>query len=351
MSNSKISSGEFSAILFISQISFIGAVSADILGNNYSDSVLAAILSSIVSCVLFLPLFILKDRNVTSDGDNRFQAFLFLIFSAYTAAWDVSSVAYMMRNTVFGQLNSWVFCAVFVAAAIYCAGLGLETIARSSQIVVIVFLISAVMLSAAAVKHVETANIRVPFFSGGNDFALSFGGVFSKFMILPQCYFVIGHLKKDKKKSTFGLKTSVTVLSGGIVTAATVALVMLCLGGYALTQEFPVFTLASFLDLAPLQRLDIFLGIALLTSGLIKTALNVFVIRSCSKLLSEKNEKTCFYISVVILSALSAFTAGQPGLQKKFYSPWIVIISGIVLGALIPQINMSVSKKPERRKK
>lgn len=337
MREAKISSGEFAALLLVSSISFVGTVSGNALGGNYSDAVLAALFSSLVGWILLLPIV-----NFRREAKlNKLVASAYLAFFIYTAAWDISSVAYMMRNTVFNTMDSWLFCLIFLFATVYCAKLGLETIGRSAQIVLIVTAVCGVLMLIAAIKHLEFSNVRIPFFDGSGDFFDTCMRFVSGSMFLPQCYLILESVRSDGKKKL--ILSSAAIVLAGLITSSVIALVMLCIGNFALTQEFPVFTLASYLDLEPLQRLDVFLGIIIITTNLVKTSINVFLIRNCSRILSEKYYNVLLLSACISIIALSSFTSQKPGLQEVFYSPLVVTVLGVILGVLVPSI--STAKK------
>lgn len=347
ITNKTINTGEFSVIVFISSISFLGAVSAETVGNNLVDVALAALLSAIISLLLILPVV---TNKTSSYPRNKGIMMLYLIFFLYSIVIDVSSLIHMMHNTVFPQMNSYGFAVIFMGAAVYCAYLGTETAARCSQVAAGILSVCFILVLLASVKHLKASYLQLPLYDGTKGFFGSLWHILGRSMFLPQCLFIFEEVRAEDGKDKLPWKLSTAFMMGGIICAVGMILTLMCLGGYSKTQEFPVFTLASFLDLSPLQRLDILLGISLLLSTLIRLSVTILAVRKCfANIFGEKSKS--FSTAVFLLTALmSAVISDAPLLFSKFCLPQITAALGILIGALLPQITTMMKKRGERRK-
>ena len=352
MKTDKITSGEFSALLFVSSISFIGAVTAGTVGRNYTDAIIAALLVSVVDFFLLLPLILFRMKNPEEKmlRQSKLLCCVYLLFFVYVCIVELSSLIHMMHNTVFSHMNSYVFSLIFLGAAIYCSYLGVETAARCSQIAVGVIAVCGGLIFLASVKHIEFSNFRIPFYDGVDGAANSFWKFMGSSMFLPQCLFVIDDIEEKKDNRKFITKVISALLIAGFVSSGALALVLLCLGGFAQTQEFPMFTLAGFLDLPPLQRLDVFLGIAMLFSSLIKISVTVIAVHKCCKVIFGGGCDSALIISITIIGLLSAFVAGNPMLISNFCLPQLIAVIGIIIGCAVPLFLISAKRKTERDK-
>ena len=345
MTNGKISGGEFSVIFFVSSISFLGSLSSASLGDNYVDAAIAAALSALVNLLLLIPVIRAKGEGRLLS-ESKFILWAYLLFFIYSAVTDISSLVHMMHNTVFPGLNAYIFALFFAGCAFYCARLGPETASRCSQIAVGVLAVCSGLMLIASVKHIEFGNLRVPFYGGFLDFTDSFWDFFGRMMFLPQYVFLLDNMEKDER---IGLKISVSVLAAGLFISAAVIITLLCLGCFAGTQEFPVFTLASFLEISPLQRLDIFLGISLLTTSLIKLSVTFIAIAKCCSSLMPSNPGGVSLVIVLVTALLSALVADNPMLISKFCLPAVLAATGILLGCAVPQFRISSERKAGRK--
>lgn len=351
MINNRITGTQLSIIVFMTSLSFLSSFTVSLAGGNLFDSVAAVFISWITGGLLALPIFILKDKGVLERDKIKTQTsalwVVYILFFIYSLSWDVSALINMLGNTIFPEMPAWVIIIVLISLCIYGAKNGVEVLGRTSGVVFVLFLIGLLVLIFSAMPKFNTQNSKVLFYDGPKASLTGAMGIFVRSTVVPQIFFLVGFVKGTVKVKYY-VWSFCAALSCGIM----LFLCAMCLGGYADTQQFPVYTLAAVSELVPLQRLDVVFSVVWLLSMSVRLMLGLLCIKEClNKISGNGTEKNSQMLPLTIIGAgvmaLSIALVTNPDLRISFLSVPVYFISAIVLGGVVPLVILAVTKITE----
>ena len=133
-------------------------------------------------------------------------------------------------------------------------------------------------------------------------------------------------------------KTHLLALNGVIAAAyAALTLVAGCLGPYAASQNFPLFTLASLTQIHSLQRLDtVFIGVWI--AGLvIRAALELYACRVCARaLLGPRWHKKGAALAAALSWGVALLGVWSAGFRQAVLSTRPLLCATLGAGCLVP---------------
>ena len=161
--------------------------------------------------------------------------------------------------------------AVVVAVAAYGAWRGLETIARAGACLCVLVLAGTALLFGTAAGRFQWENLQ-PL---GDAPALRGAAVFlSRTSLFAEMAVLLPYVRGRR-----GLGFALWSLGTTVFVAALTLLLAGCLGPYAATQDFPVYTLASLSEVASLQRLEPVFAVLWMAGLLPQVAMGLYACR------------------------------------------------------------------------
>lgn len=248
----------------------------------------------------------------------------------------------LMRNTLFSEYSGWILAVVIIAAALYGCSKKIESMGRAALIMSAVVLACSALLGFGVIQNINMDNLRIPFYDGANDFVKNTFTIFARATVLPQTFVIFRTVKRSKNwKSTYFL----WYCMAGVIASASLFSVMLCLGSYGSTQQFPTFTLSTIFGLDPLQRLDIIFGATGILSLVAKLAMSLSAL--LSTVVGASNKKTgnlVLYGAAIIVAVSAVYLDGNSYIKNTIFSVPVFFILSVVLGAVVPEILCVVRK-------
>lgn len=297
MINNKISPWQFSIIIFLCTMAPMAFISGEMLGNNISDTVFSLILALVLVLITALPfLFINK------EPENKIINIAYVLFFSVLTVSDSILVSKMLINTLIPE-GSGAFISVFMLIIAFYGGYkGVECLARSSQIILFFFLLGAFFIMTASIPNIKKECYLLPFENGYKDFYYNALSVFSVASFVPQFYIL-----RKKVNGKFRIKSVISIVTVFILSELFFLLVQYTLGYYALTQQYPLYTLSAVTAAPPLKRLDLIFTVIFIMAVVLRFSVgfsSVFTV--CEKIGISKKLK--IILSVFIISSASLFS-------------------------------------------
>ena len=226
--------------------------------------------------------------------------------------------------------------------ALYGAVKGVECLARSCTAISFFFIVGILFIGLASFQNFRKEEYIIPFVNGTTDFYNNSLYIFSLISFAPQ--FII---LKESVKEKFRLKYILLTFSSALIASIFFLLVQYTLGYYALTQEYPFYTLSAVTNAMPLKRLDLIFTFIFIMAAILRMSLS-FIASYKTAIRSDKSiNKFLFFvpliISVLILSLNENF-------MKEGDMYIIRLISLVLLSLVIPIIFIVYNKIKHRRR-
>lgn len=249
-------------LLFVSRcftlLNYIPAFSPPL---ESSAILLGNLLAVGIDALLLAPPLLLLRRF---DGENAVAAahalsrplgfvtaVLYFLACAVQTAVTLAGLTYFMRSTVYPEASGLFILLSLAAACFLAARQGLEGIARAGAFVFVFLLLSALSITAVSLKAVEWTNFRPvsqePVRQICYAALLNTGRTPELFLLI----LLLPKAKGNRWRCSLGF-----ILLCFLILELMGFLVQGVLGGYAASQTFPYYTLASVGDTRLLQRMD-----------------------------------------------------------------------------------------------
>ena len=141
-----------------------------------------------------------------------------------------------------------------------------------------------------------------------------------------------------------GLGFALWSLGTTIFVAALTLLLAGCLGPYAATQDFPVYTLASLSEVASLQRLEPVFAVLWMAGLLPQVAMGLYACRVCAASLGGNRPPWVIVPAAIGMAALGLWAVSSKGVQSAFQdsSPWLTLT--LLTGGGVPLVLWLLNK-------
>ncbi|MBQ2823872.1 MAG: hypothetical protein IJF18_04760 [Oscillospiraceae bacterium] len=256
----KISCKQFLILLLICRIftlmTFVPLASE---GYAFTSQITAMLISTAIQAVLVIPVILFSrlcpDTTVTAAIKDKnkaagiIAAALYLIFFLAHSVNCTIHFMEFLRSRFFYGAGAAVMLAVFAAACVYCAYCGIEGLARSGAFVLIFFVLTIILMTAASFGNFSTLN----FYSDSPDNSLwkAVTDDLARNCEITAAAFLIKNTDKPCRKGLYGLLAAKLVL-----TALIMSLVTGILGGYAQLTDYPFMEVGSYSETRLFQRND-----------------------------------------------------------------------------------------------
>ncbi len=346
----KITANQFFVLMYLSSITYVSTLNSSALNNNFTDSLLSAILSAVFSILLSLPIFFLHDKSnefcAYSIIKKRVKAFSYIIFSLYIIYFLICDILMLsllvdlLVSTIFPSIDPIFIAVMVLVAASYGAYKGIESVARAGLIVLVLAIIGLILVLLGLINLYNEDNRQVFLYNGVSDMLSNTVVIFIRSSFLPQALFLLSYVKgKTVKKSV------ITNSFTGIFTYIVIFFVIHCLGLFASIELFPIYTLSSVSKLLPIQRLDILFVMLWFSILVIKISSDFVAISACFKnTFYQKYKKQFFIICGFIVLGFTAILSVNFQFKQILLHPIVTGMFIVVLGIFIPLI-LSIRRK------
>ncbi len=345
----KISAQQLFAMLIVLRIVIMMTADTVLLGGeNLIDNVLSCAIALGMNGVLILPLYALNRRgrgtNLLEKSYGLFGrmgalvAGFYILYFLFVDCYYLSFFHVFTVNVLDPKIPSWLIVAAVIAVAVYAAFQGLEAIARTSLLVLVVILASLGFLFFATLSRVDMENVPPLLYRGTGQMwvgVLQFLGRSTGFsilaMLLPQ--------------TTGNRKLGFVVWNLVIYGVLSLALFILSasMGSYTNTQLFPFYLLAEVGGIGPFQRLDtVFIGVWI--SGLfLKIALDLYLISRCMiQMAGARTGKASIVGAAVAVGVAAVFVSNTRALYQLVFSLKVILPFTFGAAFLVPLILLIV---------
>ena len=141
-----------------------------------------------------------------------------------------------------------------------------------------------------------------------------------------------------------GLGFALWSLGTTVFVAALTLLLAGCLGPYAATQDFPVYTLASLSEVASLQRLEPVFAVLWMAGLLPQVAMGLFACRVCAASLGGNRPTLVTAPAALGMAALGLWAVSSKGVQSAFQDSSLWLTLTLLTGGGVPLVLWLLNK-------
>lgn len=313
----KISSAQFFIMMFVSRVVVTIALNSRFLGGeNMLDAIISYLLSMILGACIAWPVWALHrrcpDKNVGEAAQNlwgragKFVPVLYILYFILVNGASLGLFQIFLQDTVNPGFPAAFTITAILAVALYGAFRGIETVARCAACVFAVLLAGTALVFGIVAFRFDPENLE-PLFA--DSFSQTLQGTLlfiARTSIFADMAVLLPMVRGNEVKGFAGWAAG---------TAVFVSLLLLllqgCLGRYAATQNFPVYTLSSITEVRSMQRLDaVFVGVWMM-GLIIKLACDTYACRVCFFSLSSRREPGLSVVLTGLCVLLLAFATAE----------------------------------------
>ena len=117
-----------------------------------------------------------------------------------------------------------------------------------------------------------------------------------------------------------------------------------CLGPYAATQDFPVYTLASLSEVASLQRLEPVFAVLWMAGLLPQVAMGLYACRVCAASLGGNRPPWVIVPAAIGMAVLGLWDVSSKGVQSAFQDSSLWLTLTLLTGGGVPLVLWLLNK-------
>ncbi len=339
----KVSLQQFFIAMFLSRVFITLTDLPPIMGNmEVTDYLVSVPIYGAFVFISAIPVFLtiksdvnanILDRCVCiSPAFGKISALMYSIIFLYGIIGTMSRFDVFATSVIFPQTDFKGFLIVIIIACMFAAFLGIESIARSSIFVFVIFLISFFSVIFTITKNFDFLNFSPVFYNGATS---TFKSAFTSMprtielaiilMLMPN---IKGNIKKGVTFWILGLLLFQAVLLFYMIGV---------MGEYLKTQLFPAYTLAVIANFGFLQNIDVFLTSTWILCVFLKISILLSVISDCMKILiSNKHEKLYIVLATIAVSITTFYLNPEAYSIDSLLSPVIPMVLYSICVIIIP---------------
>ncbi len=339
----KISASQFFLMMFVSRIVVTIGLNGKFLGGeNMLEAIVSCLLAGVLGLLLAAPIWGISSRFPGQDINRAAQdalgkagkvvPALYLLYFVFTGGAALGLFHIFLLDTINPEFSAALAIAAVLAVALYGALRGIETVARCAVCVFAVLLCGCALVFGIVAFRFDPENLE-PLFTQGPAQTVQGAALFLGRTSVFADMAVLLPMVTGRKKAGF------FAWAGGTAAFLSVLLLLLagCLGPYAATQNFPVFSLSTLTEIRSMQRLDaVFVGVWMM--GLvIRLACDIFACRVCvASLCGKRLPKTSVFITGGAILLLALAMAASRQVQRTLLNPWLTLLCTTAAAAVIP---------------
>ena len=296
MINNKISSSQLAVLSFLMFMAPLAFIRSDDLNNNIADSVFSFITVVLITLLLSIPLFM---KNVIIV-ENKFISLLYSLYFVFIIVTDITAVTKMLTNTVIPDGNGIFIALSTLLIAIYGAVKGTEAVGRGADIIFPFFLLGAFFIILSALQIIRPEEYVIPFENGYEDYFDNTVLILSAVSFIPMTIIL-----KENSNGKFTIKYIIFITAALIIGLIFLLETQFCLGYYALTQQYPIYTLSAVTKAEPLKRLDLIFTVIFLMASVIRMSVSVLCLFKLAGKYSKRHTGALRIASLFFTAALT----------------------------------------------
>ncbi len=331
LNGGRISAGQMMLLFLLARVMHAMIYRTESFGSG-TPMMIALLCATAVEAVAAIPAvyyFSAGGRDPAADLLGRYSPALRLCYSAYFAVIAGGTVAFFagfIKNEFSEILRPAVVIILLIAAAAYCACLGIEGLARAGTVVFWMFALLFVVMAAVSEGGFEWLNIRPPLPSDSGQFWHYFIDNLSSAWWLPMLCALGSHLKKGAAAAAFGYLGSKLLIIGALL-----LLVTLVLWRYVDVLGYPIFALGAYAKTDFIQRFDAINMLVWAINCVIVISVYIFICSKASK--RQRPAAVGFALAAGVLAAVGC------KIRLRFDENWFLIfkLAGVaILGVAVP---------------
>lgn len=339
----RISSAQFFVMMFVSRVVVTIALNSRFLGGeNMLEGAVSYLLAMALGLVIALPALLLDRRFPGLNAADAAQEawgpvgkavpLFYIVYFVLVNGASLGLFQIFLLDTVNPDFSAALTVLAMLAVALYGAFRGIETVARCASCVFVFLLAGSALVFGIVAFRFDPENLE-PLFQNG--LSQTYQGVLlflARTSVFADMAILLPMVKGGKGKGF-------TAWAGGTAVFVCLLLLLLqgCLGRYAATQNFPVFSLSSITEVRSMQRLDaVFVGVWMM--GLvIKLACDCYACRVCFVSLSGRRQpKLSVALSGLGILALSYAMTANAQVQRLLLDTGLLFLCTVAAGFLLP---------------
>lgn len=336
-----ISAAQFFAVQFLIRVTMTIALDPSaIAGENPLNTLLSYGLAMVLGAGLAVPVWLLHRQPGVAFGEQarkalgplgRVVGLFYILYFVAANALSLGAFLELLEKRLHPEFPLVLILAAVVAVAAYGAWRGLETIARAGACLCVLVLAGTALLFGTAAGRFQWENLQ-PL---GDAPALRGAAVFlSRTSLFAEMAVLLPYVRGRR-----GLGFALWSLGTTVFVAALTLLLAGCLGPYAATQDFPVYTLASLSEVASLQRLEPVFAVLWMAGLLPQVAMGLYACRVCAASLGGNRPPW-----VIVPAALGLWAVSSKGVQSAFQDSSLWLTLTLLTGGGVPLVLWLLNK-------
>lgn len=319
---SSISSRQLFTMLIVFRVVIIMTTNSILMGGSrLLDNLLSCAIAFCLNFILILPIYFLNRRKPSTnllekayDLFGPFGAAVSMFYALYFIAVDCYYLSFFhifTVNVLDPYIPFWLIAVSVMTVSVYGALQGIESLARTALIILVVILTGMLFLFATVTPRINFQNLYPLLYEGTGQMWTGVLQVLGRSTCFPIMAMLLPQVSGNRKLGFFLWNLILYLFM-----AIGLFMIVASMGSYADQQLFPFFSLASIAGIRPFQRMDaIFIGIWL--SGLfLKIATDLYLAAQCCiKTFGRKSGK----ISILCGAALVATGAVLISSNRQWY--------------------------------
>lgn len=343
----KITSPQLYVMLFVCRAVAVMGISAEVTGSeNFLEAAVSYLLAAGVGLLLAEPALRLhraqREDESAAPPLGKMGAVLYLLYFVCINAASLALFCLFLQTTS-QELSALLAMAAVLAAAVFGAWRGLETVARTAACVAAILIFGCCVIFALVLPRFSLENLQPIFTQGAGGL---FRGVVlftARTSVFADLAVLLPFVKGNTRRGLYCWAAGTAVFVCVLLT-----LVQGCLGAYAAAQEFPVYVLSSVTEVRSLQRLDIALFGIWLMSLVIRAACDLCACRVCLRALSGNDKPWQVLLPAVAMLFLAMYlTSGAEGRARLQNTPVLLVLT-LLVGTVLPILELVKSRRRER---
>ena len=341
-----ISAAQFFAVQFLIRVTMTIALDPSaIAGENPLNTLLSYGLAMVLGAGLAVPVWLLHRQPGVAFGEQARQALgplgrvvglFYILYFVAANALSLGAFLELLEERLHPEFPLVLILAAVVAVAAYGAWRGLETIARTGACLCVLVLAGTALLFGTAAGRFQWENLQ-PL---GDAPALRGAAVFlSRTSLFAEMAVLLPYVRGRR-----GLGFALWSLGTTVFVAALTLLLAGCLGPYAATQDFPVYTLASLSEVASLQRLEPVFAVLWMAGLLPQVAIGLYACRVCAASLGGKRPPWVIVPAALGMAALGLWVVSSKSVQSAFQDSDLWLTLTLLTGGGVPLVLWLLNK-------
>lgn len=323
--------------------------SISISGNNIWDCIVSSLIVFFLTFILIIPITLLCNNNEKMDivdynekilgPFGKIVSILYSFYFILVCANTIVNFKIFIESVINPPISFLVLSTSIIIFACYASSKGIESIARSSSIILFFISFLLIFIEFSLFKVTDFTNFKPFFYDGYNS--LSDGIIFllSRMSCIPAMGMLIPMSSGNIKKGIIFWNFVVFFL-----TSSFIFLVTGVLGDLSVAKLFPIYTATSVAKISRFENLDsLYLG--LWTAGIfLKISLFLNLSSEClRKSFGRKNNKIIIFLLGIILLFTNLF-AKISNFSKGIFNTKFLLVLTMLTSFFIPLILMILKK-------